>query len=63
MLNDMNRSIILGTVYLNEEEGMSFTSTITGKYDKKLFSEALEIFHLDCDTLYKYDLQEYWENN
>ena len=61
MVNKINKKLIFASVFLYDDEGMTMTSGLFGDYNKKIFSIALDVFHMDCDKMYDFDLKTYWK--
>ena len=60
MVNEINRTLISGTVFVYDDKGMTMSFGCLGNYDKKMFSNTLNMFHADCDKMYDFDLDNYW---
>ena len=61
MVNEINRSLIMGTCYLFEDGGLMMSYPILGQYDKKNTSSILEGYHMDCQKMFDFNLGKYWD--
>jgi len=62
MVNDINMTLIIGSSYLYKEGGLGLTVSHLGEYNKKDFSRLLEVFHLDSEKMFDFDLNTYLDN-